>query len=342
MNNNIEKIENLENRIRKIIEQEYYCNSSNDYSEIGIEIYCDYRDELGDNAIKKIINSNDPRMCFEEILYNYATDYGFDYGFDELIQNIESKLTEEEYELYEKNEDEIRDYIHGIVYFYYPEEHFNKSVKVNIMLDTGNMNYDFTRDNVLNWYASQGYSEGNGSFNKESSLLWLAKQQQKAELLQKCCKKSMKKYHNGEQKYREQTDCEDKFVVSAMEELANMTSHIGTMTFLVEMNLFDYFDLKEAMKKEEKLNQSYYLEERKGNGYIVLDKSTMCGLFDTWQGGGSLLEIQCEKDIKIPIRCIFDAIIDGTKKYGYDVDEVYGLIGSCWRNTLKEIHKMEM
>ena len=50
-------------------------------------------------------------------------------------------------------EDEILDFLYDTYYFYYPAEHFNKKIKVNIMLDTGNANYDFTRDNVLNWYG---------------------------------------------------------------------------------------------------------------------------------------------------------------------------------------------
>jgi hypothetical protein len=255
-----------------------------------------------------------------------------------LFDTVKRELKGDYAELYLNNQTEMSDFLYETYSFYYPEEHFNKSVKVNIMLDTGNMNYDFTRDNVLNW---DGQYSG-GEFDKESSLLWLAKQQGKATLLKKCVKESWNKWQNDEQQYKETTECKDKFIISAMQELANLCCSMGTMTFLVEMELFDLFKLKEAMEIEEELNKSYYLEERKGSGYIILDKSTMCGLFNTWSGSGSVLEIDCEKDIKIPIRCIFDAVIDGTKIYGYDVDEVYGLVGSAWGNTLKEIHPMEI
>lgn len=324
-----EDIARLKQRIKEIIHDNYVVDSGG-----GIEIYCDYNDILSDSTIKKIAMFDNPRTAFEDELFSWDTDY----EWDDLIKIIMSNLTFNEKTFYNNNENEILDFLYDTYYFYYPEEHFNKKIKVNIMLDTGNANYDFTMDNVLNWYGQSS----EGEFEKESSMLWLAKQQGKAELLQECCKKSMRKWENDEQQYKETTECTDKFVISAMQELANLSSHMGTMVFLVEMDLFEFFKLKEAIKAEEELNNSYYLEERKGNGYIILDKSTMCGLFDTWAGGGSVLEIECEKDIVIPIRCIFDTVVDGTKIYGYDVNEVYGLMNNAWGDTLKEIHSMEI
>ena len=322
-------ISRLKERVKEIVE-----DVSRPNEDGGIEIYCDYRDEFSTETIKKFMEASNPREAF----YNELNCVDDSYEWDSLIRIIKTNLKGYEEELYNNNQTEINDFLYETYYFYLPEEYFNKSVKVNIMLDTGNMNYDFTRDNVLNW---DGQYSG-GEFDKESSLLWLAKQQGKATLLKKCVKESWRKWMNDEQKYKETTECKDKFVISAMQELANLCCHMGTMTFLVEMELFDLFKLKEAIALEKELNGSYELEERKGKGYIVLDKSTMCGLFNCWSGSGSVLEIDCEKDIKIPLRCIFDVVVDGTKIYGYDVNEVYGLIGSAWRDTLKEIHPMEV
>lgn len=322
-------ITRLKQRIKEIVEDNFKPNEDG-----AIEIYCDYRDELSIQTIKEIMQAPNPRVAFDETLFSFD-DW---YEWDNLFNTIERDLSEDEKELYLNNKTEINDFLYETYSFYYPEEHFNKTVKVNIMLDTGNMNYDFVRDNVLNWDGQ--YS--NGEFDKESSLLWLAKQQGKSTLLKKCCKESWRKWKLDEQEYKETTECTDKFIISAMHELANLCCSMGTMTFLVSMKLFDLFEIKEAMEKEKELNKSYFLEERKGTGYIVLDKSTMCGLFNTWGGGGSMLGIECEKDIKIPIRCIWDAVVDGTGIYGYDVDEVYSLVGSCWSDTLKEVHPMEM
>lgn len=65
----------------------------------------------------------------------------------------------------------------------------------------------------------------------------------------------------------------------------------------------------------------------------------MCGLYDPWSGGGSVLEIELDKDVKLPIKyTIF--CVEGCKMHGYDIDEVYGLIGSCWKETIKEIKEV--
>ena len=76
----------------------------------------------------------------------------------------------------------------------------------------------------------------------------------------------------------------------------------------------------------------YNPQETKGAplGYITLDKSTTCGLFDTWNGSGSMLEIECEKDIVLPLHFI-DRIDTDSR-----IQSVYGLSYECWGNTVKE------
>ena len=325
-------VSRLKKRISEIVEYWYSPNKDG-----GMEMYVNYDDELSDRQIKEIMRSDNPREAFRDIMFEAQQDDYYDW--DGLFAKVEEELSYEEKEIYNESEDEIRDWLYDKYYFEIPKEHFNKSVKVNIMLDTGNMNYDFTCDNVLNWYGTDGGYGRKGEFDRNSSMLWLAKQQGKSDLLRKACKKTYRQYVEGKTFYADQTESTDKFVSSAISELANLPSHMATMTFLVEMSLFELFDLKDLIQAERELNKSYDLEERKGTGYIVLDKSTMCGLYDCWSGGGSLLEVKCEKDIKIPIKCIFDAVVDGTKMRGYDVNEVYGLIGSCWKPTLKEIRR---
>ena len=254
-------IARLKEKITEIVENNFRPNEDG-----GIEVYCDYRDELSTETIKEIMRADNPRQAFSETLWEFDDSYEWSYLFDTVKRELEGDYAE----LYLNNQTEMSDFIYETYSFYYPEEHFNKSVKVNIMLDTGNMNYDFTCDNVLNWDGR--YSKG--EFDKNSSMIWLAKQQGKATLLKKCCKESWRKWGLDEQEYKETTECTDKFVISAMQELANLSSHMGVMTFLVEMELFDLFKIKEAMEIEKEFNKSYYLDERKGNGYIILDKST--------------------------------------------------------------------
>ena len=310
-------METMQTRLKEIIDKTQYPNENG-----GIEMYLDYRDTLENSTLYDIMTADNPRETFDELISDWTFD-GSLYYQDELEKEIKNNLTEDETDFFNEHFDELNEWFQENYYFYYDAEHYNETVKVNIMLDTGNCNYDFTRDNILNY--CNYYSNG-GKDLKDSSILWLAKQQKKAGLLREAIKGN-------------QTD--DKFINSCIQELENLPSHMATLTFLVNMKLFDYFELREAMESEKELNDSYVLEDRKGKGTITISKDTMCGLFDVWSGGGSLLEIELPNDLKIPLKAIFCAEIEtGKSEYGYSVDNVYGLVGSAWDGEIKETHYM--
>ena len=324
---------NLKERIKEIIHSNFYVNEDG-----GIEMYLDYRDELSDNHLYDIMIADDPRENFNELIGEWEFDAMCSHYDSELYNTIKSELTEEETELYNENEDEIKYWIQDNFYFYYDKNHFNKEVKVNLMLDTGNLNYDFTCDNVLNYYGRTYYGN-KGEIDKYSSVLWVARQMKKVEKLRKACKEQYRDDGNYVDREKES----DKFIESVIQELENLTCHMGTMTFLLTMDLFEYFDLREAMAKElKKYPYQYTYEDRNGDGYITVSKDTMCGLFNPWQGGGSVLEIELDSDLKIPFKAIWVAEIEtGKSNYGYSVDSVFGLVGGAWNGKVKEICEME-
>lgn len=299
----------------------------------GIEIYTDYRErELSDSFLKEIFEHDNPKEAFNDELADWAMDYAMEYGEDELKKDIRKELTDEEEKYFTNNLDEIWEYVRENTYFYYNSEDFNNEVKVNIMVDCGNWNYDCVCDNVLNWYGNSG----DGSIDKESSMLWLAKTQGKATALRKACKQ----VHRDDGYYVDRDKNKDKFIESCIQEFENLPSHMATVTFLVKMPLFNLFDLIELQNKEYDEKGKYDpRKNEKSKSYIVLGKETMCGLYDSWSGGGSVLEVELDKDVKLPIKyAIF--CVEGCKMHGYDIDEVYGLIDSCWKETVKEIKEV--
>lgn len=317
-------MESIQNKIKEIINTTQYPNGDG-----GIEMYLDYRDTLENSTLYNIMTADNPREYFVEWLSDCEIE-GSLYYEDELEKEIKKNLTEEETEFFDDNFDELRNWFQENYYFYYDPYHYNETVKVNIMLDTGNGSYDFTRDNILN-YAS--YYSNYGRDLKDSSIMWLARQQKKARDLRRAIKKVSE---------REEVEFDDKFIESTIWELENLPSYMATLTFLVNMKLFDYFDLRDAMNAEKKLNNSYTFADRKGKGTITISKDTMCGLFDVWSGGGSLLEIELDKDVVLPIKCIWHAEIEtGKSEYGYSVDNVYGLGGSAWDGTVTKTHYMK-
>ena len=233
--------------------------------------------------------------------------------------------------MFDENSDEILGFIRDTTYFYYDEDDFNEEVKLNLMVDCGNFNTDFTEDNVLNYY-------GNGNISPLSSMLWLAKTQKKAVKLRKACASIYRKDGN----YVTREVHEDRFVESCIQEFENLPSHMGTLTFLLKIKLLDLFDLIELQKREFDDNGKYDPRlNTKSKSYIVIDKNTECGLFDPWSGGGSVFEVRLDNDVRLPIKYALFTV-DGVKTYGYDVDEVYGLIDSCWSYGIKEIKEIPM
>lgn len=316
--------------IRKKFEE--YAKKNTDDKQGGFKLYTDYRErELSTRFLQKIFEANNPRMAFEERISEWEWDVS-QYYWDDLINDLKAECTEEELEFWEENELEVNDWVNEIFYWYYDPDDFNNVLKVNIMVDCGNGNTDYTCDNVLNWYGNYG----DGNIDECSSMLWLAKTQKKATALRKACKAVHRNdgYYVGREKQK------DKFIESCLQEFENLSSHMGTVTFLVEMPLFKVFDLLELQKEEYDEKGKYDPRfNEKSKSYIVLDKKTMCGLYDPWGGSGSVLEIELDNDVKLPIKYA-EICVEGCKMRGYDVDEVYGLIRSCWGDTVKEIVKV--
>ena len=114
---------------------------------------------------------------------------------------------------------------------------------------------------------------------------------------------------------------------------------MNTLIFMVKMPLFDFFKLKAMINEDKEKNKSYDYDERKGENSFIVTKDAMCGLYDIWGGGGSVLEIELEKDVEIPTKAIFDVWIDcrncKANGRGYDVKDVYGICSSAFSGSVK-------
>ena len=197
-----------------------------------------------------------------------------------------------------------------------------QDVLIDLIVDTGDLNYDFT-SNIIGGH----YNASDDSIQEEASLLWLARQQgyKKSEL-----KKALADRGNSQ----------SPLLKSIYRETLNCGSHMNALAFLVKMTLEEYFTLRDGIDKERERNKSYYLSERTGRGYLLLSKDTTCGLYDSWNGSGSVLEIKLEKDVRLPFRCIASADHDGC--HGYGIREIYGCGSDLWSdNAVKLIRPMK-
>ena len=277
------------------------------------EIYVDYRDEIEDSTAQEILESDSPRDALLEKLWDWYQESEWDI-IDNLVDDFEKKVDPKLFDdaniIEDGNIDDymIRDIFQDTVYIDYPEDWaLSQEFCFNIIVSNGDDNYDF----CLNEYIID--EDGNINENAEKSgIVWLAKQQghtldELVEILK-----------NGDIK-------EPKtFLETVLQEVANGYG-CEALTFCVKMTLGQAIALKERMKESP-------------NGSIVLDKRVECGLFDPWSGGGSVLEIACEKDIKIPFENIWKLYVDEKRGNRYDsIHNVYGTDSSLWRDCLKEI-----
>ena len=281
--------------------------------EYHFEIDVDYRDEIEDSTAQEILESDSPRDTLLEKLWDWYQESEWDI-IDDLVddfkEKVDPKLLEDANIIEDGNIDDymIRDIIMDTIYVDYPVDWAeDQEFCFDIIVSNGDDNYDFW----LNEHIVDETGEVDENAEK-AGLVWLAKQQGYTfeELIE-----FMKdeEYVNS-----------NKFISSLVAEIFSGYG-CEALTFCVKMTIGQAIDLKEKMKSNP-------------NGSIVLDKKVECGLFDPWDGGGSVLEIACEKDVEIPFENIWKLYIDERRSNRYDsIHNVYGTDSSLWRDCLKEI-----
>lgn len=277
------------------------------------EIDVDYRDEIEDSKAQEILESNSPRDALIEKLWDWYQESEWDI-IDDLVNDFKKKVDPkllEDANIIEDgslDDEDIRDEIMDTIYVDYPVDWaLGQEFCFNIIVSNGDDNYDFW----LNEHIVDETGEVDENAEK-AGLVWLAKQQgYTLEELIEFMKDE--EYVNS-----------NKFISSLVAEIFSGYG-CEALTFCVKMTLGQAIALKEKMKSNP-------------NGSIVLDKRVECGLFDPWQGGGSVLEIACEKDVEVPFENIWKFYIDERKSNRYDsIHNVYGTNDALWRDCLKEI-----
>lgn len=301
----------------KIIEftRDYYRYYLSPSDKFCIERYVDYDEEIGEHSIGEILSADDPWAKLDELV---------DSGLDDTWY-YESEFWSELGSFCEKNSydyEAAKDVVYDNFCWVYPDKFLNPKFDAVIRVNTGDWNYEWVRHNVLNYYKDDK------RLPKDAGLYWLAEQQDKLGLLQNAIK-------DPDRYYKDESP-ENKFVASSIRELVNLPGPFGSLTFLVKMNLFDAIKIMVAVRS--KTRKEEYDPRRMKYlplGYIVLGKDTHCGLYDACEGGGSTLEIELEKDVKLPIHFIYDIDTDAR------VQQVYGLTGKCWQDSVIEVHVRE-
>lgn len=297
--------------VRDFLDRQYLTYSKDEDIWRG-EIYADYRDELSDAQITKILQSKSPR----EEMFGVIGDAYIDADWEErasikreLRQNWDVDVR------WSDAEDEVEMFIDEHVYFDIPFEHYeNQTIYVDIILDTGDGNYDFVLNSVYPHYDGV-YGQ---AVDEHASIANLAKWQGYS---QDAMQKALS---DGE-------DSGSKFLKSLRIELENCSTHMNAIVFLAEMTLGECIDLNErilAAQTSDEKSDKYYPWKFESEDSIWIPARTTCGLYDPWSGAGGPLEIEIEKGFNLPLKFVDSAWPDGGR--GYSVGEIYGVTRQLW------------
>ena len=301
--------------------KDYYKYSLTD-DGFTIERYVDYRDEFPESVIAEVLNSSSPIEKYFELVYEMENDCD-DWCYEDEFKNELRTFCENN----GIDSDEAKQFVYDNFQWCYPADFLNPSFRAVVQIDCGDGNYDFSLHNVLNYARNDGYSKG---LEKEAGLHWLAKQQGRLALLKKAIRDIKK-----DDDYSKADSSESRFVSSSVKELENLICPLGSLNFLVEMHLLDAVKILDSLYTHinNKDFNEYHPQDVKGApfGYITLSKETVCGLYDSCNGGGSLMEIELEKDVKIPLQFV------NSIKTNDSFQNVYGMDLECWKDTLKTV-----
>lgn len=315
------------------------------------------KDEYGNKTITMYADYNDTNEGLIQNAYDNRK-IAFEVGGDSEPDNVLLyTLKDTIYDWYEEHVWEIEDAILRVAgfdpsddmaelqkeylretYCITPEyDHFlNQTMNVNIMLGFDEeANRDFVSIYEQRQVMTGDYdiSEVEATLEEESGLSWLVKQQghtmdELNSVMNELCDfwttdeaKALKDYDERYSKFR---DDHNTFLTSVCQELNNFPNYMGVMTILSSMSMYEFAEMMKPGKE------------------IVIPMDATLGVFNPWNGGGSLLEIELEKELVIPSEAIWDVQIEGAALgHQYSVDSVYGLIDRNWKN-LRTIRDAEV
>ena len=312
--------ERLKQEVSDILRQSFYLRENSDGTFAG-EIYADYRDEMDRRTAIEICEDEHPWQMFDSKMDEWYDDCAWQYR-DDVRREVAKKLAESRPDgLTSEEESLLEDIIEECVYFDYPSDHYLKQeFYVNVMLDTGDANYDFVLNSVYPCWAGS-YDE---RIHDKAAIVWLARTQgyTKTQLWHALRQGDMVNPKG--------------FLESMRVELANLPSCMSIVTFLVRLRLQDLISINEALHYRDREYRKSGAKRPPYCGFMKLAKNTMTGLFNPWSGAGAPLEVELEKDVRIPFTILRSVLPDGGEGYS-SIAGVYDMCGSAWRNTVTQI-----
>lgn len=280
--------------------------------------YVDYRDSLDEHTelIQKCIDNKNCDALYEAIDEWYL-DSSFDYYDKELITDICNKFEvdeDEAEEIFEEFRDEIRDHYYNVDDSNVLKDLVRNSRPINVRIPLYS-NYDC----INSHYFEGGYAYFESYFGDMVDVLNLNPSKVKKILLENDvkCYGTFPNY-----KHRE-----GKELVSYSDFWQELNNSICGANLLVFVGKVDIQDL---------IDNNFELKE------VTIPKGNSCGLFSDSQGGGSVIEMELQKDFTVKLDVprkknltkydSFSLLIDKTNSYS--INQVYGVTSDFFGNEI--------
>lgn len=317
-----ELYDTLKNKLLDWIKEEY---------PHGYEIYASYDDEISDDTICKLIRDNTEK---KDKIYDNPLDALYDYlwdNYEDYIGDIEidlwneflknKNLTESEKEYADENREELWDVFLDNINITIPYDHFlNQRVQCDLVIDNGDWNTEFSRHDCFPNY--EAHSNPHSNLSRESGMMLIGNLQgySNKQIRNIWRQYRLARWYDKENKKKELKE-KYPYITSCYHEIWECPSAQTCFVFCINLSL------KELLEWHQN-----------PTNITIPKKVTTMGLYNYWSGGGSLLEVQLEKDIVIPKENVAYLLPDeawttsqnrGTK-YGYSIRECYGMCYDAW------------
>lgn len=179
------------------------------------------------------------------------------------------------------------------------EQYLDTVLDMDIIVDTGDSCSEFMMNTLSPSWGGRIYGYGY-HISDYASIAWLTHQQGYK-------KQELNSYMHKIADENKRKSLKQGYLYSAAYEIWHELSDHNALCFLTKMKLKDALLLATLQK--------WGYSAKKWNGYVILDKNTTTGFYDSWSGSGSLMEIQLEKDVKLPVKYIRFSHPDCTNQY---------------------------
>ena len=282
-----------------------------------IEVYWDYRDELSDEHKSQILAGKIDEV--ETELWEHNMDNNYDLEMERIKEVCEEFKTEFEAEIFEGEDfewDEIKSEMRDEFLDYLAVDMNMKDLlrksSVNVRIEL-HSNYDCMNSH---WLESQSPFEMDSYFGDMVKALKMNPAKVKKMLIEKNMK-TAGKFRDNKSK-NEMVSYSDLW-----QEMENSSCGANLLTFVGKLDLSEFIGGGKPNK-------------------IKIPKGNNCGIFSSFQGGGSVIEMELLRDVTIDLEAHgktkydnFEMISDGDKDGGYSIDRVYGVTSSFWGGNIQ-------